>query len=70
MAVWENETLLEWWFSYDGDGNLIRQVYFRIAAGDDTTLKVTSYFAGGSYEVEQMGKMEEDETILIATTVT
>ena len=70
VEAWENETFLDWYFSYDGDGNLVRQMYFETAPGQAVTVKVSNYFIGGAYEVDQSGVLQEDETILITGTVT
>jgi len=38
--------------------------------GQDITVKVTSYFAGGSYELDQGGVMQADGSILVSATTT
>lgn len=59
-----------WNFIYDGDGNRVQQEYFEGVFGQDITLKVTSYFAGGSYELDQSGVVQADGSILIAAPTT
>ena len=54
-----------WNFIYDGDGNRVRQEYFEGAFGEDVAVKVTSYFAGGAYELDQSGVVQANGTILV-----
>jgi len=51
-----------WNFIYDGDGNRVRQEYFEGAFGQDVSVKVTSYYAGGSYELDQSGVVPRKNT--------
>ena len=62
--------LATWNFFYDGDGERVRQEYFQGVFGQDVTVKVTNYYAGGAYELDQSGIVQADGTILIAGTVT
>ena len=55
-----------WNFLYDGDGNRVRQEYFEGAFGEDVAVKVTSYFAGGTYELDQSGVVQANGTILVS----
>jgi RHS repeat-associated protein len=59
-----------WNFIYNGDGNRVQQEYFEGVFGQDITVKVTSYFAGGSYELDQSGLVQADSTILVSATTT
>ena len=70
VESWENETLLDWYFLYDGDGNLVQQMYFEAATGQDVTVKVSNYFIGGAYEVDESGVYDEEEGIIISATAT
>jgi len=47
------DTLKAWAFTYDGDGNRVKQIYTDISS----TL-TTYYFMGGSYEVQVAGSTE------------
>lgn len=47
-----------------------RQEYFEGAFGEDITVTVTSYYAGGSYELDQSGVVLSDLTILISACTT
>ncbi len=50
----ENGTLLAgWYFTYDGDGNRVKQVYT-----DGTGTLTTYYLFGGAYEVQDDGTTE------------
>ncbi len=59
-----------WNFIYDGDGNRVQQEYFEGVFGQNITVKVTSYFAGGSYELDQSGVVQADGSILVSATTT
>jgi len=62
--------LSTWNFFYDGDGNRVRQEYFQGIFGQNVTVNVINYYAGGSYETDQTGIVQADSSILIAGTVT
>jgi len=57
-----------WKFFYDGDGNRVKQYYFEGSYGEDVTIMVTTYFAGGAYELDQTGTVQDDEIYISATT--
>ena len=59
-----------WNFIYDGDGNRVRQEYFEGVFGAAVIVKVTSYFAGGSYELDQTGVVQADLSILVSPGIT
>jgi len=71
VALWNNQTLLATWnFFNDGDGNRVRQEYFEGAFGQNVTVKVTNYYAGGTYELDQAGVVQANGSISIAGTIT
>jgi len=48
----------------------VEQEYFEGVFGANITVKVTSYFAGGAYELDQSGVVQADLSILISATTT
>jgi hypothetical protein len=48
------DVLQSWVFTYDGDGNKVKQDYF-----DGTTNLTTLYFFGGAYEVRNPGSLDQ-----------
>ena len=59
-----------WNFIYDGDGKRVRQEYFEGVFGADIAVKVTSYYMGGAYELDQSGVVDANGTILVSNTTT
>jgi len=53
------DTSAAWNFTYNGDGNLVEQVYATLTNGNVTGTLTTYYFAGGSYEWRSDGKLEK-----------